>query len=528
MGSLISLRKSPVTGPAAGSSGLGASAAARSVAQVILASASVVPNDYEKPLLAAPAWTANSALWGGSGCHCQNGGRLYWSPSGNYGEVLTSGAAFPAAPAQPWLPYVDNTISWYDMGPVPSAPSGAPANTTPTGVTFEAWGSIPANTTLYASTLATAAGAVSLLGGQWINDSAWGGAPAVTAKLDKAGTVGAGGMVGFKTNANVIYVSHEANMGKIAYTLPRVNGYWCETHTRMVPQDYMGRGGLTLTFGSSVDREILVPLASISGIRIPSSATISPLTSTFRLAVEGDSIMGGAAASNGGRSISRRVGDILGCLDVWNFAQGGTGFLNSGSGPTLIQRVQRVIDSAPDYLYIGGFNNDVGNDAVFNSSARRAAYIAYVKALRDAGLTNLIIDFGGVYNPSTARGPASHLQVEYDVIYAVQQMRAAGDSLVFFQRWKTDPRLNVNPNTDQRLNFTSAVVEEPVGGLVYGSGNSFTASPSVPGNASWMVGHNGDGLHPNARWGAFAARNIAEHILDVCRAILGNSPSVNL
>lgn len=522
-GSLVDKDGRPVGG------GGGVTSAAVDAAKRILDAARTVPNGADLPLIAAPAWQANAALYGGSGSHVQNGGRLYWSPSGGASETLTSGAAFPSAPAQPWMPYIDNSIRWYDMGPVPpTAP--APAGTTPSSITYEAWagGTPPANTTLYGGSngLASYGGKASLLGGFWRETTMWGGAPGHFANTmpDGTGANSGAALVAFSTNAQTVWFNHEANFGRQSGGSFKVNGYWTSAYATFSPNEYLGRGGMTINFGATQERVFVMPVGTISGLRLPNGATCTPVASPFRLAIDGDSIMGGAGPQNGGINLYHQIAHRLGCIDVWGLAAGGTGFINAGGAGTMMTRIQRVINANPDYLYLGGFHNDVGDNATYNSLTRKAAYKAYVKALRTAGLVNTIIDFGGSYRSVDSpynRGAASHYQVELDVISAVQELRNEGDGLVFYQRWLTSPILNTYPHMS---NTTFANVREnPLGGIVCGSGHVDNATPAVAGNASWMVGHAGDGLHPNQRWIPWAARNIADHILRVCQSIVGGA-----
>jgi hypothetical protein len=102
----------------------------------------------------------------------------------------------------------------------------------------------------------------------------------------------------------------------------------------------------------------------------------------WRLAVEGDSLTQGGYYSpyHAGLDWVSQVGRLLGCDDVANMAQGGTGFINDGNGTktTYIQRIERLASLNADVYVIAGNHNDIG----YPAQDQIDAALTYFKKLR--------------------------------------------------------------------------------------------------------------------------------------------------
>jgi hypothetical protein len=131
----------------------------------------------------------------------------------------------------------------------------------------------------------------------------------------------------------------------------------------------------------------------------------------------------------------------------------------------------------PDILYVAPINNDVGNDATYNSTTRTAAYTSYFTTIR-AALPNCIIVCGGGYATGALNlttDAASAYQVDLDMQAAIT---AFADPLIFF----------------------TPSISDVAGRWLYGDGDVGTTGNSTPGNTNRMIGDgSGDALHPNQR-----------------------------
>lgn len=114
----------------------------------------------------------------------------------------------------------------------------------------------------------------------------------------------------------------------------------------------------------------------------------------WKLAVEGDSLTQGGYNTpyHAGLDWVSQVGRLLGCDDVANMAQGGTGFVsdNFGKKTTYIQRVARLASLQADVYVIAGNHND----ASYPVQQQVDAALAYFKKLRELQPDAIIIVAG--------------------------------------------------------------------------------------------------------------------------------------
>lgn len=168
----------------------------------------------------------------------------------------------------------------------------------------------------------------------------------------------------------------------------------------------------------------------------------------FRMAFEGDSITVGSyiCAYRPRYWIERIVGDHLGCDAVYNNAVGGTSLINNGTTKTTyLDRLPDLVAFAPDVVFFGGVQNDIGNNATYNSTTRQAAALAYFQALRAALPNALVVVVGAqaLYNQSLTAGSGTLYEAETDIKTA-------------FTTWADPTSLFIPLATDVRARITSA------------------------------------------------------------------------
>ena len=114
----------------------------------------------------------------------------------------------------------------------------------------------------------------------------------------------------------------------------------------------------------------------------------------WKLAVEGDSLTEGGYHSpyQPGQDWVSQVGTLLGCDDVANMAQGGTGFIsdNFGQKTTYMQRIERFASLNADVYVIAGNHNDLS----YPSADQIQAALRYFKKLRELQPKAVIVVFG--------------------------------------------------------------------------------------------------------------------------------------
>ena len=119
-----------------------------------------------------------------------------------------------------------------------------------------------------------------------------------------------------------------------------------------------------------------------------------PNPNRWKLAVEGDSLTEGGYFSpyQPGQDWVSQVGALLGCDDVANMAQGGTGFIsdNFGQKTTYMQRIERFASLNADVYVIAGNHNDLSYPAADQTQAA----LSYFKKLRELQPKAVIVVFG--------------------------------------------------------------------------------------------------------------------------------------
>lgn len=133
---------------------------------------------------------------------------------------------------------------------------------------------------------------------------------------------------------------------------------------------------------------------------------IGPANPTIPLrgVVIGDSYFDGSSLGpfSAGKSLAQQLGQLIGVRDLWQFATGGTGLINTGTSSyyTYIQRVPEIIAAKPDFVLVWGSPNDTSYPAGDVS----AAATALMRALPDVP----ILWFGTTYaTAGTAAGIAA-------------------------------------------------------------------------------------------------------------------------
>ena len=182
----------------------------------------------------------------------------------------------------------------------------------------------------------------------------------------------------------------------------------------------------------------------------------------FKLAVEGDSIAGGAYVSGSPDcTLTEKLATYIGCDDYYCNAIGGTGVINDSftTKTTYLGRLQEIVGFAPDLFFINGFHNDVGESGEYTSVARRAAILTYLQAVRSQ-LPKCYIAMVGTQllaNESTDTGPTTQHQVELDAKWAFDQFN---DSKSLFIPLLTDvkPRI-INTNFVHYLVATAPYID---------------------------------------------------------------------
>lgn len=427
----------------------------------------------QKSLLAAPAWEASKVY--GTGSVVQNGGNVYLCQS-SFGAAAASGGPSGTGAAQ----ITDGAVKWLYMGPAGSAladSSDAPV------MTFAA--THASTTRRYDPNVAADAAAFWCTGAAYGTVTPWGGGSAIGSSSANSSF-----SIDFCTDAPIISFSSHVNIGWASQTdayafNALVNGVQLLPVGGVQPGVNLTPGGVLLDFSSKPKKARRIrnywSNRTFSGVSIdPKYRVWAPLNpNRYRLALEGDSTTRGAGPtnSNAGDMRAARLANMLGCDDVWNFSVGSTGFINAGGGSTVLTRAASVIAAAPDILYVAPINNDVGNDATYNSTTRKAAYTAYFNTILSA-LPNCIIICGGGYATGAANlttTSASAWQVEADMASAIAAYN--------------HPNVKFLPS-----------ISDPSGRWLYGDGHIGTTGNSTHGNSDLMIGDGTDTLHPNQRF----------------------------
>jgi hypothetical protein len=229
-----------------------------------------------------------------------------------------------------------------------------------------------------------------------------------------------------------------------------------------------------------------------SGVAVDPASTVSAPLPAFKIraCLFGDSI---AVGGNGFPLIaedfwSQRVGEMLGWSDVWNLAQGGTGYVNPGpsGSSTFVELASEATSNGCNLvLFWGGLN-----DAYYADSQIQSAALKTFQSIR-AGLPNAPIVVFGLY-PASSGPSATVIGVENAIHAAVTQF---DDPLTYFVPVSTDP----------------------AGPWVYGTGT--VVNPAGNGNADICVSN--DGAHPTE---TCITDILAPHIANALQTVIQKIP----
>ena len=147
-----------------------------------------------------------------------------------------------------------------------------------------------------------------------------------------------------------------------------------------------------LSFGTVKPRLIEVNADCVfCSINIPAYATLwkAPRAAERTLAIVADSWVGGANAGGIAHSWIYRAARLMGFTQVLNFAQPGTGLVNTGGGGArgaYIDRIPQVLAKKPDKVLVCGSVNDMSG----STSLIQPAAAALTAALDAGGIDYLI------------------------------------------------------------------------------------------------------------------------------------------
>ncbi len=126
-----------------------------------------------------------------------------------------------------------------------------------------------------------------------------------------------------------------------------------------------------------------------------------------------DSILAGSGFGPfiAGGSVAQRVAGALGWTDLWDFAIGGTGYVNPGGGcVTFGQRVAEALTRAPDvWVFMGS-----GNGAAHPPAEITAAALAAFRAICSGGSTAPVIVLGVWPKDGTAGAIEAAIKAAFD------------------------------------------------------------------------------------------------------------------
>jgi hypothetical protein len=212
----------------------------------------------------------------------------------------------------------------------------------------------------------------------------------------------------------------------------------------------------------------------------------------YRLLLEGDSFAQGGAPSNGYAGHAQRLANMLGCDDVLCTGQGGSGYINvGGDGTNMLTRISKVINMAPDIMFVMPTAWDSSaTSAAYTTAVRLAQYKLYFTALFNA-LPNIICIVTGDRSSSS--------QVNADMLSFVNSFG--------------NPHL-IYVDVHNGATTTAA----GVGRAWYSGDGSVDTVGTVQGNSQWHLGASGDG-HPNVRGVEAACQFMYDAIVKVMNTL---------
>jgi len=433
-------------------------------------------------LSAIPAWSAGVVVR--AGYVCSNAGGLYYVMDTLSGgtTMLPAGVTTVTAPTgtgSAVIKTATDNLQYLYLGPATSDLVSADQSDTPV---FTIAAMPGGNTRRYNPEVAADRAAM------WITGSTWETAFGAGGGINGIRAVSNPNSFAFDimTDAPVLGMWAVQNGGG-QYCSPTINGrpLFCKTGIGYpwVASSNNSNFGQVLDWSAKPRevRRVRVPVGNqtFTGFWVDPKYSIWAPTNPnrYRLYVEGDSLTQLGQPGNGQYNAAHRLANLLGCDDVWDSSAGGTGFINSGGGSTLITRIPKVIAAAPDLLYVRPINNDVGNAGLFTSASRIAAYKQYFSTLL-AALPNLVIICGGGFASKAANvttDAASAWQVDLDMATAIAQF--ASPQVKFL-----------------------ATVTDPSGRWLLGDGDVSTTANTNHGNSDFMIGDGFDNLHANVRY----------------------------
>ena len=130
-------------------------------------------------------------------------------------------------------------------------------------------------------------------------------------------------------------------------------------------------------------------------VAVQAEEFVTPLSDTFKIAIEGDSIgdMSYLSSLNHKSRSEVILGELLGSTNVLNNCMGGTGLISDAYGvkTRAIQRMPDITAFNPDLLVLFGLGH---NDDSYTSSARKAAMLLYLQTFRAANPASTICVMG--------------------------------------------------------------------------------------------------------------------------------------
>lgn len=437
------------------------------------------------PLLAPPAWAANTVY---------QAGEVVTNAGGGAGNLyICSVAGQSAASVGPTgvgaATIVDNAASWQYFGAVKTVTSQANAP----AVSFAAYTTTPANSWYWANAAQTYSAAVTggpqyfyLDGGYWVNTTQFGGTPGMTCFNALGGSVDtatAGGVTSsfwnnrpgsftIRSDAPKLMINGAVNYAAGA------GGMFVEideTPLSDTPFFPTANGqGLVLDFSAVTGREvrtIRVYASYITGVSTFDTtsqvwAYVPP--NPFTMAVVGDSTGVGSAAGPFGLdnyNWQKRLARMIGCDNTFNNAVGSIGFCaQNTNGFAYLQSFAAIPGYSPDVVFVAGNLNDQSTA----SATRQAAITAFLQNLRSKLPVATVIVVGPWGATQNASAGLVSCEADLGIALAAQN--------------------------DPNMFFVPLIARSSGQSWVTGTGT--IAAPAATGNSSQYV--YSDGTHPVA------------------------------